>query len=251
MLPLTVAYFSAEARSSQLDGDLSDSAPPRDYLFALSICFALGLSVALAAIGVSAALAGQVFGSFFSNSGQILRLASGSFAAVGGLSLLEVIDIEMPSFGSSYSLGNQANVEAASSTNLERFIRSFAFGASSALVSSTCSTPILASLLGNVASSSDSSLGAALLFCYTAGATYFLYYLPCPTNHQTFVLMLHETPYTICSGLATPVVAASALGVGATLGANGDRLSEITTPVLASFLIAYGVYSGLDAVFTA
>jgi hypothetical protein len=28
---------------------------------------------------------------------------------------------------------------------------------------------VLASLLGTVASSSDSSLGAALLFCYTAG----------------------------------------------------------------------------------
>jgi hypothetical protein len=45
------------------------------------------------------------------------------------------------------------------------------------------------------------------------------------------------------------VVAASALGVSATSGANGERISDIATPLLASALIAYGVYTALDAAF--
>ena len=167
MLPLTVAYLSAEARSSAGSDDAVDAAPQRSDLVALSICFALGLSVSLACLGVSAALAGQLFGSVFASSGQILRLASGAFAIGGGLSLLELIEFEIPSFGMKSVLGNGG--KSSSDNSLDRVVRSFVFGASSALVSTPCSTPVLSALLGNVASSSDSAMGASLLFCYTAG----------------------------------------------------------------------------------
>ena len=106
--------------------------------------------------------------------------------------------------------------------------RAFAFGASSALVSSPCSSPVLASLLGFVASSAttDMSLSLGLLFAYTAGYT-------------------------------TPVVGAAALGTAVCLPSDVEEdtgvavFSEYTSPVLAAFLIAYGAYSTLDALASA
>lgn len=90
-------------------------------------------------------------------------------------------------------------------------------GASSALVASPCCTPVLASILGFIASSQDPALGLVLLLTYSAGYT-------------------------------TPLMAAgTASGVLSRL-MSAKGLNWIT-PASGALLISYGTYNGLSAIF--
>ena len=268
LLPFTVAYLSAEAGAASIDdddndnnGDLSiersiESSELADgqevvaigknngtrTVIALSISFALGAATTLAILGLAATLLGQVWGSISIGSAElsrrILSLATALFAVVCGLNLLDIVDVDFSGFlpASTTSLQqqqqqqqqNHSEDQSTKTSGMWRGpLRAFAFGASSALVSSPCSTPVLASLLAFVASatsasalSSQSILGLGLLLFYAAGYT-------------------------------TPVVAAGALGATATTQAAkmGGNISELSSLVLAASLIAFGVYSGLDAAF--
>lgn len=92
-------------------------------------------------------------------------------------------------------------------------------GASSALVASPCCTPVLASILGFIATSQDPALGLVLLLTYSIGYT-------------------------------TPLMAAgTASGVLSRLmSANGLKW---ITPASGALLISYGTYNGLSALFGA
>lgn len=78
----------------------------------------------------------------------MLPLTASMVAIVMGLNLLELISLRLPSFEASLQL--------------EKFppsLQAFLLGATSALIASPCSTPVLASILGFVAASGDGALG--------------------------------------------------------------------------------------------
>ncbi|MBW4614902.1 MAG: cytochrome c biogenesis protein CcdA [Desmonostoc vinosum HA7617-LM4] len=143
MLPITIGYIGGYEAKSRLQAA------------AQSTWFALGLATTLAALGVIAALVGKVYGQI----GIGLPIIVSIIAILMGLNLLEALPLQFPSFGDTNWI----------SQDLPPGVRSYAIGLTFGLVASPCSTPVLASILGWVASTQDLVLGAALLLSYTAG----------------------------------------------------------------------------------
>ncbi|BCL35235.1 cytochrome c biogenesis protein CcdA [Nostoc sp. MS1] len=143
MLPITIGYIGGyEAKN-------------RWQAAAQSTWFALGLATTLAGLGIIAAVVGKVYGQI----GIGLPIIVSIIAILMGLNLLEALPLQFPSFGDTNWI----------SQDLPSGVRSYAIGLTFGLVASPCSTPVLASLLGWVASTQDLILGGVLLISYTAG----------------------------------------------------------------------------------
>mmetsp|Transcript_25835 Transcript_25835/g.52967 ORF Transcript_25835/g.52967 Transcript_25835/m.52967 type:complete len:293 (+) Transcript_25835:213-1091(+) len=220
-IPLTVAFLSTESSVGE------DTEPKGRTLFFLSLTYAVGLAFGMASLGFAAVLLGQVWGSLFSTS-RILPLIASSVATASGLNLLGLLEIEaLTNIGKPLSTSDnrqqneEPGIKPGSNDLILGVSRAFVFGLSSALVSSPCSTPVLASLLGYVASVKDPSLSLPLLFVFAAG-------------------------------FSTPVVAAGAAGVGVTLKASqdsGSGVSDVASSLVGAGLVSYGVFTFLDAAF--
>ena len=167
VLPLTVGYIGgyvevppAETAEGASDEARAAAKQKKDAALAANgAAFAFGLATTLALLGASAAALGQAYGQ---NLGDGLPIAVSVLAVVMGLNLLEVVMVQFPSFGENFDareLGKE--IPAA----LKAYVAGLAF----ALAASPCSTPVLATLLGYVASSGDPVTGGALLFTYTSG----------------------------------------------------------------------------------
>jgi cytochrome c-type biogenesis protein len=199
LLPLTVGYIVGTEGEEGNGG-----------AFLPSAAFAGGLAAVLSVLGLSATYAGKLFGSASlggNTSGLALPLLSATLAIAAGLNLLELVNVNAPSLETSVD----------SFKGLPRSGRAFVLGASSALVASPCCTPVLASILGFVATSQDPALGLALLLAYSLG--------------YTTPLMVAGT----ASGALSGIMSAS----GATW----------ITPLSAAVLISYGTFTGLGALF--
>jgi cytochrome c biogenesis protein CcdA len=174
LLPLTLTYLGgseATKSSSQSIDDTSDDVKEKESkkqrkVLTRSSLYASGLATTLTLFGLSAALLGNVFG----NSGVIgdasALLSSVLFLSMG-LYLLGLINIDFPSIeakfkGNSNSEDNEGLLSSGSA-------QAFFFGATSALVASPCSSPVLTSLLAFVAASGDATIGAIFLFTYSLG----------------------------------------------------------------------------------
>jgi cytochrome c-type biogenesis protein len=143
MLPITIGYIGGyEAKN-------------RWQAAAQSTWFALGLATTLAGLGIIAAGVGKVYGQI----GIGLPIIVSIIAILMGLNLLEALPLQFPSFGDTDWI----------SQDLPSGVRSYAIGLTFGLVASPCSTPVLASILGWVASTQDLILGAVLLISYTVG----------------------------------------------------------------------------------
>ena len=143
MLPITIGYIGGyEAKS-------------RVQAAAQSTWFALGLATTLAGLGIIAATLGKVYGQI----GIGLPIVVSIIAILMGLNLLEALPLQLPDWGGTEWISQE----------LPQSVRAYCIGLSFGLVASPCSTPVLASLLGWVASTKDLILGAALLLSYTAG----------------------------------------------------------------------------------
>jgi cytochrome c-type biogenesis protein len=198
LVPLTLAYLGGnEATNTD-----KNSAVTR------SLSYAAGLASMLTLFGLSAAILGNVFGSSGIIGDASGLLSSLLFLAMG-LYLLELIQIDFPSI--------EAKLGQGAAGRLPPSAQAFLFGATSALVASPCSSPVLTSLLAVVAASGNASTGAAFLFAYSLG-------------------------------YATPVVVAGA--------ASGNAVSRLwqsggaswANPAFASLLISYGTYTAFDNV---
>ena len=168
VLPLTVGYIGGYVESAPAEekgegaSDETRAAAKRAKDAALAAngaAFALGLATTLALLGASAAALGQAYGQ---NLGDGLPIAVSILAVVMGLNLLEVVMVQFPSFGQNFD-ARQLGKEIPAA--LKAYVAGLAF----ALAASPCSTPVLATLLGYVASSGDPVTGGALLFTYTSG----------------------------------------------------------------------------------
>jgi len=205
MLPLTFAYIGGLSDS---DGDTSTSSSSS---LLPAVAFSSGLALAFALLGVSAASFGSLFGSSGDGPLLLLRFAVSLLAVGLGLNLLQLLPFALPS----------VSVLDAKGLPLPPYARAFLFGASSALVASPCASPVLASILGYVATLGDRLFGAALLLCFTLGYT---------------------TPV-----LLTGVAASTARELTAELEGGLDWVA----PASGSVLLAYGTYHGLTTLLGA
>ena len=128
LLPPTLAYLSNEAKDAGPEGDNST-------LLVLSSIFAVGLAAALAALGLVAISVGQLFGTV--GTGPLLPLGAALVSVACGLNLLDLLEFKLPSLP--FSTPSSGDAEA--TPMAVKGTRAFAFGASSARVSSPCSTP--------------------------------------------------------------------------------------------------------------
>ncbi|KAG6492691.1 hypothetical protein ZIOFF_047656 [Zingiber officinale] len=107
-----------------------------------SVSFSLGLATTLSILGIGASFAGKAYGQI----GQGLPLAASSLAILMGLNLLEIVELQLPSFFSDFDPRSIA-------ANFPVGVQAYLAGLTFALAASPCSTPVLATLLGYVATS--------------------------------------------------------------------------------------------------
>uniref|UniRef100_A0A453KBL1 Cytochrome C biogenesis protein transmembrane domain-containing protein n=1 Tax=Aegilops tauschii subsp. strangulata TaxID=200361 RepID=A0A453KBL1_AEGTS len=180
-----------------------------EYIVGNSVAFSLGLATTLAILGVAASFAGKAYGQV----GQGLPVAASGLGIVMGLNLLEVVELQLPSFFSDYD-------PRAAAANLPSSVQAYLAGLTFALAASPCSTPVLATLLGYVATSRDPIVGGSLLLTYTTGY------------------------------VAPLLIAASFAGALQSL-LSFRRYSTWINPISGAFLLGGGVYTLLDKLFPA
>jgi cytochrome c-type biogenesis protein len=146
MMPITVAFVGVKAQGSRWKG------------FVLSSFYVLGLAVVYSALGAFAALTGGLFGALTANSWTYLLV--GNMCLLFGLAMLEVIPLTPPAFLNRIQVRNIPGHDILSSVLL---------GGASALVVSTCTTPILGVLLTIVATQQDMLWGIGMLFAFSYG----------------------------------------------------------------------------------
>jgi cytochrome c-type biogenesis protein len=143
MLPITIGYIGGYEAKTRLQAA------------AQSTWFSLGLATTLAALGISAAIAGKIYGQV----GIGLPIVVSVIAILMGLNLLEALPLQLPSWGGMDWI----------SKDLPEGVRSYLIGLTFGLVASPCSTPVLATLLAWTSTTQDPILGGVLLISYTAG----------------------------------------------------------------------------------
>lgn len=143
MLPITIGYIGGYEAKSRLQAA------------AQSTWFSLGLATTLALLGILAAFLGRIYGQV----GVGLPIVISILAILMGLNLLEALPLQLPSWGGLEWI----------SKDLPEGVRSYLIGLTFGIIASPCSTPVLITLLGWVATTKDLFLGGVLLLSYTAG----------------------------------------------------------------------------------
>jgi len=143
MLPITIGYIGGYGAENRWQAARQ------------SAWFTLGLATTLAGLGVIAAGLGKIYGQV----GFGLPIIVSGVAILMGLNLLEIMPLQLPSWGRTDWIRE----------DLPKGLRSYLIGLSFGIVASPCSTPVLATLLAWVAKTGNLTLGAMLLLAYAIG----------------------------------------------------------------------------------
>jgi thiol:disulfide interchange protein DsbD len=146
MMPITVAFIGGKANGSKRKG------------FLLSVFYVLGMALVYSALAVFAALTGQLFGSL--TASPWVYLGVGNICLFFGLVMLEAVPLGPPGFL------NRLKVAEFSGHDV---LTSLILGGASALVVSTCTTPVLGVLLALVATGHRVVLGISMLLSFSLG----------------------------------------------------------------------------------
>ena len=147
VVPVTIAFIGARASGSKRRG------------FLLSVVYVLGMAVTYTVLGGIAALSGKLFGQLQTNPWTYFLMAN--ICILMGLSMLEVylLPIRIPQF--------IARIQPRSQS--QGLVSSFLVGAASGLIMGPCTAPVLAVLLGYVATRQNFYYAMSLLFVFAFG----------------------------------------------------------------------------------
>lgn len=123
--------------------------------FFQSLLFSIGFTLVLTIIGLIAALAGKVIGSFF---GPIWYIILAIISIVMGLSLLEIIQINFPIL-----------IKDMPNNKYGKFLSPIVLGMAFGTIATPCSTPILIALVSYVAYKCSFVFGTLMLVSYAFG----------------------------------------------------------------------------------
>ncbi|MEN6485489.1 MAG: cytochrome c biogenesis protein CcdA [Syntrophobacteraceae bacterium] len=151
MMPITVAFIGGKSEGKRWRG------------FALSIVYVLGLAVVYAGLGAFAALTGQLFGMIATSKWTFLVV--GNICLLFGLVMLGAVPMTPPAFLNRFQVRDFKGHD---------LLTSFLLGGASALVVSTCTTPILGVLLTIVATRQELIWGIVMLFAFAYGLGFFV-----------------------------------------------------------------------------
>jgi len=142
MVPITAGYVG----SRNLGGSKARG-------FVLSLLYVMGVAVTYSALGMIAALSGQLFGEMSTNPWVYFAVAN--IMIVLGLAMLDVFTIPTLAPKSSVHMSGLPGV--------------FILGILSGFVAGPCTAPVMGVLLTYVATTRDTILGAGLLFAFALG----------------------------------------------------------------------------------
>jgi thiol:disulfide interchange protein DsbD len=146
MIPITIAFIGGKAHGSRWRG------------FVLSVFYVLGLAIVYSTLGAFAALSGKLFGALTTSPWTYFFV--GNVCLFFGLAMLEVVPLTPPAFLNRLQIRDLPGHD---------IITSILLGGASALVVSTCTTPVLAVLLTFVATGQSIIWGIAMLFAFAYG----------------------------------------------------------------------------------
>ncbi len=145
VIPMTVAYIGGQSSGSKIKG------------FVLSIFYVFGMALTYTFLGSFAALSGKLFGQIQTNPWTYFTVAN--ICILLGLSMLEVFTIPLPRFLTKFQPKDKK----------KGILGSLLVGAASGLVLGPCTAPVLAVLLGFVATRQNIIFGMGLLFVFAFG----------------------------------------------------------------------------------
>jgi len=145
--PITIAFIGARSAGSRWRG------------FLLSIVYVLGMALTYTALGAVAALSGKLFGQLQTNPWTYFAMAN--LCILMGLAMLGVFALPVRTPGFIARLQPRGRTRG--------LLGSFAVGAASGLVLGPCTAPVLAVVLGYVASRQNLAFGMSLLFVFALG----------------------------------------------------------------------------------
>jgi cytochrome c-type biogenesis protein len=151
MIPITAAIVGGSHTGA--DGSVRRWRP-----IALSLVYALGLSIVYAALGLFAGMSGTLFGSVSSN--PWLYFAMANLLIVAALSMLDVFTIQMPAWVLS---------RVSSAGTGGTYSGALVMGGMSGLVAAPCSAPVMAAVLTWVTTTKSAALGFGYLFVFSLG----------------------------------------------------------------------------------
>ena len=147
LIPVTIGFIGARSSSSKLRG------------FLLSLFYVGGLALTYSILGGVAALSGKLFGQM--QTTPLVYFIMANLCLIMGLAMLDVFTISMPL--------PQKLMNLSGNTDKKGFFDSFLIGAVSGFVIGPCTAPVLAVLLGYVATQTNLFLGMSLLFVFAFG----------------------------------------------------------------------------------
>lgn len=217
LLPISVSYLSKSNPSGLSDTAVSVSLQDKERTPTVpasdmkTVSYVLGVLAAFAGLGATSSVIGTLLGSSLDGYGYVKDLFIASLYIIMGLSLSEVVPINFSQLIKTEALTKSAG-------QYSEGVQAFAFGASSALVGSSCTTPVLSSVLALIAAKGDPSLGAVFLVVYGLGFT-------------------------------VPLLSAKYIAREVSFSQLGGRLQWINQ-FFASALLMYGGYLGSNLLFS-